>query len=298
PANPDVPWNERQRPFDMKSAPVVTQLSLNQENYGRIYRLIQKGVKVELDLDLKVNFQTADLNCYNTVAEIAGTDPELKDEIVMLGAHLDSWHTGTGATDNGAGCGVMMEAVRLLKAAGVKPKRTIRIALWSGEEQGLFGSRAYVKEHFGEGAAWGAPASTEPIPVKADHSKLSGYFNVDNGTGQIRGIYLQQNDLCRNIFRAWLEPFKDWNATTISFANTGGTDHLSFDGVGLPGFQFIQDPMEYGTWTHHSNMDVYERIQEEDMKRNAIIVAAFVYQTAQRAEKLPRKPANVKVANQ
>lgn len=292
PASPDVPYYDRPRAYAMKTPEIVTQISLNQEHYGRLYRLLKKGIKVEMDLEMKVKFQTSDANCYNTVAEIAGTD--LKEEVVMLGAHLDSWHTGTGATDNGAGSVAMMEAVRLLKAAGIKPRRTIRIALWSGEEQGLLGSRAYVKQHFGNAPRYGMPAS-DTIRVLPEHAKLSGYFNLDNGTGQIRGIYLQQNDACRNLFRTWLEPFKDWNATTVSFANTGGTDHLSFDAVGLPGFQFIQDAVEYGTWTHHSNMDVYERIQEEDMKRNAVMIASFVYLTAQRDEKLPRKSMDGKV---
>jgi Zn-dependent M28 family amino/carboxypeptidase len=242
---------------------------------------------------------------YNTVAEIPGNDK--KDEIVMLGGHMDSWHGGTGATDNAAGVAVAMEAVRILKVLGVKPRRTIRIALWSGEEQGLLGSRAYVAAHFGEpqpprgqrgqqGQQGQAPdyarmfGPVGPIVTKPDHAKFSAYFNLDNGTGKIRGVYMQGNEAVRPIFRAWLAPFRDLGASTLTIHNTGGTDHLSFDRVGLPGFQFIQDPIEYDTRTHHSNMDVYDRIQADDLKQAAVIMAAFVYNAAMRDEKLPRKP--------
>jgi Zn-dependent M28 family amino/carboxypeptidase len=200
----------------------------------------------------------------------------------MLGGHLDSWHAGTGATDNAAGCIVMMEAVRILQATGLKPRRTIRIALWTGEEQGLHGSRNYVKNHFAD------PAD---MKLKADHSKVSGYFNIDNGTGRIRGIYLQGNDAVRPIFEKWFTPFSDMiDNTTVTIQNTGGTDHLAFDAVGIPGFQFIQDPIEYNTRTHHTNADTYERLMINDLKQMAVIVATFVYHTAQRQEKLPRKP--------
>ena len=257
---------------------------------------------------------------YNTIAEIPGTD--LKDEVVMLGGHMDSWHSGTGATDNAAGVSVAMEAVRIIQALGLKPRRTIRVALWSGEEQGLLGSRAYVAQHFGSmqnpatsaapatggastnaaggsGAANGngnsgstqAGPQTGPVLVKkADYEKFSAYFNLDNGTGKIRGVYLQGNEAVRPIFRQWLAPFRDMGATTLSISNTGGTDHLAFDAIGLPGFQFIQDEIEYDTRTHHSNQDVFDRIQAEDMKQAATIMAAFVYQTAMRDQKLPRKP--------
>jgi Zn-dependent M28 family amino/carboxypeptidase len=245
---------------------------------------------------------------YNVIAEIPGTD--LKDELVMLGAHFDSWHSGTGATDNAAGSAVCLEAVRILQTLGLKPRRTIRIGLWSGEEQGLLGSRAYVAEHFGKRI--GAEPRFSPCPpaareqnqantppqfeLKPEREKVAGYFNLDNGTGKIRGIYMQGNEEVRSIFQAWFAPFKDMVGTTkdnalatLSIANTGGTDHLSFDAIGLPGFQFIQDPIEYDTRTHHSNMDVYDRIQEDDMKQAATIMAAFVYNTAMRDEKLPRK---------
>jgi carboxypeptidase Q len=295
PVKPDVKWTDRPRPYRTESGTVLTQISLNPEHYGRIYRLLQKGIKVELDLSMKVNVTNGGETSYNVIAEIPGTD--LSNEVVMLGAHLDSWHSGTGATDNAAGSAIMMEAVRLIQSLGIKPRRTIRIALWSGEEQGLLGSREYVKKHFADMPPYGSPMPEE-IPVKPEHEKLSAYFNLDNGGGHIRGIYLQQNSACADIFRTWLTAFKEWNASTVSLSNTGGTDHLSFDAIGLPGFQFVQDPMDYGTWTHHSNMDTYERLVEDDMKHNAVIVAAFVYHAAMRDAKLPRKPIKVKVAAQ
>jgi Zn-dependent M28 family amino/carboxypeptidase len=230
---------------------------------------------------------------YNVVAEIPGAD--LKDEIVMLGAHYDSWHSGTGATDNAAGSAVCLEAVRIIQALGLKPRRTIRVALWGGEEQGLLGSRAYVSQHFGrrigaQGNRQEAQNTPVQLEIKPAHEKFAGYFNLDNGTGKIRGVYMQGNEAVRPIFRAWLAPFKEMGATTLTISNTGGTDHLAFDGVGLPGFQFIQDSVEYDTRTHHSNMDVYDRIQADDMKQASVIMAAFVYNTAMRDKKLPRKP--------
>ncbi len=263
------------------------------EHYGRIMRTIQKGLKVRMEVAVQARFHDDDLTASNTVAEIPGTDK--KDEIVMLGGHLDSWHTGTGATDNAAGCAVAIEAVRILKALGVQPRRTIRVGLWSGEEQGLLGSRAYVNQHFasrpapppGQPRQFGGPQG--PLTLKPDYDKFSVYFNLDNGTGKIRGVYLQGNEAVRPIFRAWLAPFKDLGASTLTISNTGGTDHQSFDGVGLPGFQFIQDEIEYDSRTHHSNMDVYDRIQADDMKQAAVIMAAFVYNAAMRDEKLPRK---------
>jgi hypothetical protein len=276
---------------------VVPSLQLAIEHYGRLVRLLQRKVAVELEVNVVNKFHDAETQ-WNTIAEIPGTDK--KDEIVMQGAHLDSWHGGTGATDNAAGSAVMMEAVRILKALGVKPRRTIRIALWTGEEQGLLGSRAYVREHFGSRPTQTGEGEREeldsrrepqaPLTLKPEHAKLSAYFNVDNGTGRIRGIYLQENAAARPIFHSWFEPFSDLGATTCSMRNTSGTDHLAFDAVGLPGFQFIQDPAEYSTRTHHSNMDVYERIQRDDMMQNAVIVAAFVYHAAMRDEMIPRKP--------
>ena len=255
------------------------QVVLAVEHYGRIARTLDKHIPVTLQFDIDNRFYDDDLNAFNVVAELPGTDKA--DEVVMLGAHFDSWHTGTGATDNAAGSAVMMEAMRLLKASGVRLRRTVRVALWGGEEQGLLGSKAYIKAHYGD------PATMQLMP---EHAKLAGYFNVDNGTGAIRGVYLQANEAVAPIFQAWMEPFKNVGMTTLTIRNTGGTDHLSYDAVGLPGFQFIQDDVEYNSRTHHSNMDVYERVQPNDMMRNAVIVASFVYNTANREEKLPRKP--------
>ncbi len=249
------------------------------EHYGRILRSLEKGVPVHMELDVKNTFYDNDLNSFNIIADIPGTDPKLKDEVVMLGAHFDSWHAGTGATDNAAGSAAMLEAVRILKAANLKPKRTIRIALWTGEEQGLLGSRAYVRDHFGSRDS-----------VKAEASKLSAYYNLDNGSGAIRGVFEQGNAAAASIFRAWMKPFEDKGVKAVTLANTGGTDHLSFDGIGLPGFQFIQDDVEYGTRSHHSNMDTMERVQEADMKLNAAVIASFVYHTANRPGLFPRKP--------
>jgi carboxypeptidase Q len=278
----------------------VPSLVMSIEHYGRIMRLMERNVPVELEVEVKTKFYDDDPMAYNTVAEIPGTDK--KDEIVMLGGHLDSWHTGTGATDNGCGVAVAMEAVRILKSLGVKPRRTIRIALWSGEEEGLLGSRAYVAQHIGERQPPPNQSPTEaalpsymrretgPVVTKAEWGKVSAYFNLDNGSGKIRGIYTQENASVRPIFESWLEPFRDLGAGTVTMNMTGGTDHLSFDAVGVPGFQFIQDPLEYATRTHHSNMDVYERAQKDDLMEAAVIMAAFVYNAAMRDQMMPRKP--------
>lgn len=267
-------------PRTIGAAPVLPSVIVAVEHYARLVRLLEKGIPVKLAINIKNQFYEADSLGYNTVAEIPGTDKKLKDELVMLGGHLDSWHAGTGATDNAAGCAVAMEAVRILKALGVQPRRTIRIALWSGEEQGLLGSRGYVEKHFGD---------RRTMQLKPEHEKFSVYFNLDNGTGKIRGIYLQENDAVRPIFTAWLEPFHDLGASTITIRNTGGTDHLAFDAIGLPGFQFIQDEIEYDTRTHHSNMDVYDHLQTGDLMQASVIMASFVYHAAMRDEKLPRK---------
>lgn len=257
----------------------VPQVVLTAEHYGRIWRTLEAGVPVRMELEVRNSFYEDDPTEHNVVAEIPGSD--LADELVMLGAHFDSWHAGTGATDNAAGSAAMLEAMRILKAAGLQPRRTIRLALWTGEEQGLLGSRAYVKQHF---------ADPEVMEPSAEHERFSAYFNLDNGTGAIRGVYLQENEAVRPLFAAWMEPFRDLGMSTLSIRNTGGTDHLAFDAVGLPGFQFIQDPIEYSTRTHHSNMDTYERLQESDMMKNAVIIAAFAYHAAMRDEPLPRKP--------
>jgi carboxypeptidase Q len=293
---PFGPNSRSMPPYDKSAPKFAPQMVLAVEHYNRIVRLLQAGEKVTMTVDLGVEWQDADPMGYNTIAEIPGTD--LRDEVVMLGGHMDSWHSGTGATDNGAGVAVAMEVVRILQALGLKPRRTIRVGLWSGEEQGLLGSRAYVAEHFGRfeptAAAASSPApSPTPAPkllTKPEYEKFSGYFNLDNGTGKIRGVYLQGNEGVRPLFREWLTPFRDMGATTLSISNTGGTDHLSFDAIGLPGFQFIQDEIEYDTRTHHSNQDVFDRVQSDDMKQAATIIAAFVYKAATRDEKLPRKP--------
>lgn len=255
-------------------------MAIGVEDYNTLQRILKAGMPVKVETEVKTKFFADDLKGYNVIAEIQGTDPTLKDEIVMLGAHLDSWQAGTGATDNASGSAVMLEAMRILKALGVKPKRTIRIGLWSAEEQGLMGSRGYVAKTFG------GVRGAEKLPA---HEKFSAYYNIDNGTGKIRGIYLQGNEACRSIFTQWFEPFRDLGASTVTIRNTGGTDHQAFDAAGLPGFQFIQDEIEYDTRTHHSNMDVYDHLIEADLKQMATIVAAFVYNTAQRDEKLPRK---------
>lgn len=255
-------------------------IALGLEDYNMIIRLLKNNSPVKLDLDVETKFYTDDTKGYNVIGEIKGTDSKLKDEIVMVGGHLDSWHGSTGATDNAAGSSVMMEAMRILKKVGITPKRTIRIALWSGEEQGIFGSREYVKKTFADRA---------DMKLKPAHEKFDVYFNLDNGTGRIRGVYLQENEAARELMTKWFEPFADLGAKTITVSNTGGTDHLSFDGVGLPGFQFIQDEMEYSSRTHHSNMDSYDHLVADDLKQAATIVAALVYQAAMSDQKVPRK---------
>lgn len=260
--------------------PVSPEVEMATEDYLRLLRLVKSGVKVQVEADIRTQFQDKDLQGYNVLAEIPGTDKKLKDEVVILGAHYDSWHAATGATDNAAGSAVMMEAIRIIKSLGLKPKRTIRIALWSSEEQGLHGSRNYVANHFGD---------PKTMQMKPAQEKVSAYYNLDNGTGRIRGVYLQGNDAVRPIFAQWLEPFKDLDAKTLTIRNTGGTDHLAFDAVGIPGFQFIQDGIEYNTRTHHSNEDTYDRLIPADLQQAATIIAAFAFNTAQLDQKLPRK---------
>lgn len=276
----------------------VPGITVALEQWDRIARLLEQKKDVELELNVSNTFYDDDAMQYNTVAEIAGTDR--KDELVMVGAHLDSWHGGTGATDNGAGSVVMMEAMRILKALDVKPRRTIRIALWSGEEQGLLGSQNYVQQHFGARPPMDDPnykgmptllrREAGAVTVKPEQAKVSVHFNVDNGSGKLRGIYLQENEAVAPIFEAWMQPFKDLGMSTLTMRNTGGTDHQSFDAAGIPGFQFIQDPLDYETRTHHSNMDVYDRLQADDLKQAAVIVASFVDNAAMRDQMLPPKP--------
>lgn len=265
--------------YALDAKPVSPELEVSAEDFLHMVRLLRAGHKVEVEAEVKTTFYN-DPKGYNVIAEIPGTDKKLKDEVVMLGGHFDSWHSGTGATDNAAGSIVMMEVMRILKAIDFKPKRTIRIALWDAEEQGLHGSRGYVKNTF---------ADPSKMELSAAHGKLSAYYNLDNGTGAVRGIYLQENAAARDIFQAWLNPFADLGAKTVTISNTGGTDHQSFDAVGLPGFQFIQDPMDYNTRTHHTNVDTYERLVEDDLKKSATIIASFVYHTSERAQKIPRK---------
>ncbi len=270
------------------------------ESYGRLYRLTQEHAPVSVQIDVETKTTGDHEHGFDTVAEIAGTDPKLKDQVVMLGGHLDSWIAGTGATDNGAGTIVAMEAVRILKALDVKPRRTIRIALWTGEEEGLFGSKGYCTQHFGSSKLSTAPDQMQlpefmrravgPLEVKPEQKLISAYFNVDNGSGKIRGIYTQGNAAIAPIFEQWIAPLKDLGVTSVTLRNTGGTDHLSFDAVGIPGFQFIQDPLDYESRTHHSNMDVYEELQPADLKQIATVEAIFVYNAAQRDQMMPRKP--------
>jgi Zn-dependent M28 family amino/carboxypeptidase len=345
PAGDNSPLNRGPRPWSKDAPEIVPQVVLAVEHYNRLVRMLEKKTPVQLEIDIASRYYADDLSSFNIVGEIPGG--ELKDELVMLGGHFDSWHGGTGATDNAVGCGVALEAIRILQSLGIKPRRTIRLALWTGEEQGLLGSKAYVTDHFGKattppqtggrggrsgrsgnattqdrsaseasssvatqpppattetadqnkaqatpatGATAQAPQRPTKYELKPDHAKFAAYFNLDNGTGKVRGVYLQGNEAVRPIFRAWLAPFADLGALTISPSNTGGTDHLSFDAVGLPGFQFIQDQLEYDTRTHHSTMDVFDRLQEDDVKQASVIMAAFVYNAAMRDEKLPRKP--------
>jgi len=262
-------------------ADVIPQFTIAVEHYNRMCRLLAKGLPVRMAVELKVSFFTDDLNDRNVVADLAGGDGALAGEFAMLGAHVDSWQSGTGATDNGCGSAVVIEAARLIaeycKQTGAKPRRTVRACLWSGEEQGLLGSRAYVAEHLG--------SATEPKP---EHGRVAGYFNLDNGTGRIRGVYLQGNEAVAPIFRRWLRPFHVHGASTLTLDDTGGTDHLAFHGVGVPGFQFIQDPVAYSPKTHHSNMDVWDHAVADDLKQASVVMASFVWHTAQRADKLPR----------
>jgi len=277
----------------------VPSIGLAPEQYARIARLLDKKNDVDLEIDIHARFLDQDLNAWNTIAEIPGTDK--KGEVVMMGGHLDSWHTGTGATDNAAGVVAMMEAARILKAIGIAPKRTIRIALWSGEEQGLIGSKAYVEQHFGKRndpkdpeqaklPVWARTDKGELVINPAEHAKLSAYFNIDNGTGKLRGIYAQENAAVVPIFTEWLEPLHDLGATRVTMRNTGSTDHVSFDDAGLPGFQFIQDDVEYEARTHHTNWDTYERLQREDLMQAAVVAATFVWEAANRDQMIPRKP--------
>ena len=276
----------------------VPTIALAPEHYARLWRLTGRNVDVELEIDLRAQFHDAAPNAWNTVAEIPGTDR--KGEVVIMGAHLDSYPHATGATDNAAGVAAILEAARILESLGVAPRRTIRVVFWSGEEQGLLGSRAYVEQHYGKRAepkdpeqaklpVWARREKGE-LTIQPEHAKVSAYFNIDNGTGKIRGIYAQENSAVVPIFTAWLEPLKDLGATTVTMRNTGSTDHVPFDDVGIPAFQFIQDEIEYMSRTHHTNWDTFERLQRDDLMQAAVVAASFVWQAANRPEMLPRKP--------
>ena len=275
----------------------VPAIALAPEHYNRIIRLLDAKQNVELELDIRNRFLEEDPNAYNTIAEIPGTDK--KGEMVLVGAHLDSWHGSTGATDNAAGVAAIMEAVRILKATGIAPKRTIRIVLWTGEEQGLLGSKAYVGAHYGSREDWFDPVKRElpaaereklPIHLKPEQAKVSAYFNMDNGTGKIRGIWSQENAAVMPIFTQWLTAVHDLGATTVTYRETTSTDHETFDDLGIPAFQFIQDQIEYNTRTHHTNWDSYERLQRADLVQASVVVATFLWEAANRPEMLPRKP--------
>jgi carboxypeptidase Q len=286
-------------PYEKGKTISFPRITLSLEHFGRLARLLERNVPVEVELNVETRFYDDDPMGYNTIAEIPGVDPKLKDQVVMLGGHLDSWHSSEGATDNGAGAIVSMEVVRLLEKLGVQPRRTIRIALWSGEEQGMLGSKGYVSEHFGSRQLstdpqdqilpeWMRPTQG-PLRLKPEQKQVSVYFNLDNGPGRILGVFLQENAAVRPIFEKWMEPFRDLGMTTLTLRNTGSTDHISFDDVGIPGFQFIQDGLDYGL-THHSNVDSYEHIRPEDLKQAATIIAGFVYDAAMCDEMIPRKP--------
>ncbi len=279
----------------------VPALVMAAEHYNELLRLLDHDIPVQIEIDVEAQFVDGDLQAYDTVAEIPGTDK--KDEIVMAGAHLDSWHAGTGATDNAAGSAVVMEAARILKALGVKPRRTLRFALWTGEEQGFYGSLAYVKQHFATRPENQDPEQKElperlreeawPLQLKPEHARLAAYFNLDNGSGRIRGIYSEENAAVRPIFAAWLAPFADLGAGTVTLRPTDATDHVPFDRVGLPAFQFIQDELDYRPRTHHTNLDTYDHLKRDDLVQASVIMAAFLYDAAMRAEPLPRKPLPV-----
>jgi peptidase M28-like protein len=270
------------------------------EAFGRMHRLVSHGVPVTVKLNIAAQFYGDHEAGANVIAEIPGADPVLKDQVVMMGGHLDCWIAGTGATDDGAGAIIALEAMRILRALKIEPRRTIRIGLWGGEEQGLFGSAGYVNSHFGT-RSYSTKAEellvpeflrqqTGPVTIKPDHARLDAYFNTDNGGGRFLGIFTEGNAAIASIFQQWVPAVSDLGFTTVTLRNTGSTDHASFDQVGLPGFQFIQDPRDYETRSAHTNMDAYERLSEPDLKQAAVIMAIFVYNTSQREAMLPRKP--------
>ncbi len=285
PSPPEIPFAQRARVYAGDAPKILPQVVVADEHYNRLIRQLQSGTLVKIDMNLEVEFTPVEKG-FNIVGQIPGTD--LKDEVVMIGAHFDSWHGGTGSTDNAAGSAVMMEVMRILKTLPASPRRTIRIGLWGGEEEGLLGSRNYVKRTYGERLDKTRPYDSIKLTPAA--AKFYVYLNMDNGTGKYRGVYLQGNEDARPIFRSWLKPFEKMGASTLTLQNTGGTDHLSFDNIGLPGFQFIQDPIEYETRTHHTTMDVYDKAIESDLKFNSVMTAYFAWMAANREGKFPHKP--------
>jgi hypothetical protein len=268
-------------PHDNASAgKIVPSVTLAVEQYNRMVRILDKGIPVKVELNVEAEFfDETDMNGINVVGDLPGTD--LASEVVLLGAHFDTEPGATGATDDAAGCAVMMEAVRILKAVGAKPRRTIRVALWDAEESGLMGSKAYVRDHL---------ADITTMKLKPEHEKLSAYYNVDNGSGRIRGVWMQSNLAAKAVFQEWIDPLRDLGVTTLAGRSVSGSDYVSFDAAGIPAFQFIQDRLEYNSRTHHSNMDYLDRVQRDDMLQMSVVVASFAYNTAMRDEKLPRKP--------
>jgi carboxypeptidase Q len=263
------------REASLNSLPVI---AVTPEHYNRMYRTLERNIPVTVELEVRNRLGKQVEKACNVLGEIPGTD--LKDEVVMIGAHFDTWHASPNSSDNTSGCAVALEAARILRAIGAKPRRTIRIALWGGEEQGIYGSQKYVQQHFGN------PKDPE-IGLKPDYEKFSVYFNQDYGAGAYRGIYLQGNEYVRNIFKAWMEPLSDLGFSTISIQSVGSTDHVSFDRAGLPGFQFIQDRIP-GT-AGHTNLDFFDTLQEDDLMKNAVIMAVFAYNAAMSDERIPRK---------
>jgi hypothetical protein len=280
--NPNAVGVSGYQAYDSDVSRAVPAFIVGRDDYARIANLVERKIPVTLELSLRSRYLRGDSLGYNVVGEIPGSDSALASEVVMIGGHFDSWPAGTGATDNAAGSAVAMEVMRILNAIGARPKRTIRIVLWDGEEhEDYFGSMGYVKRHFGD---------PETMVLKPEQERVSAYFNIDNGTGRIRGIYLQGNAAVRPIFAAMLEPFRDLGATTLSIANVGSTDHMPISSVGIPAFTFIQDPIDYETRTHHTNLDVASKLQGRDLEQAAVVAASVIYHTANRAERLPRNP--------
>ncbi len=288
PNPPDTPDEQRAHPWDLAPPKIIPQLVIAAEQYNRMIRLIGRGAAVQLEVNVAVRFHDSDTMAYNVIGEIAGTD--LAGETAMLGAPIDSWHTGTGATDNAAGAAVALEVARVFQELKLKPRRTVRFALWSGEEQGRLGSRAYVAGHLAARRAHtGTTAANAAFEFKPEYAGFAGYFNLDYGTGKLRGIYMQGNEAVRPIFRDWLAPLADLGCSTLTIANISSSDHISFDEVGLPGFQFIRDYMEFRTRSAHTNMDVYDHVMLEDLEQSAAVAASLLYDLAMRDERLPRK---------